>query len=305
MKRALLIAGPTASGKSALALAMARETGGVIVNADAMQVYADLRVLTARPSPAEEASAPHRLYGVVDAAEAFSAGKWQRAALAALDGIWHEGRLAIVVGGTGLHFTALTEGLAPAPDIPVEITRAARAEAGADPAAAHARLAQVDPAAAARISPNDAVRIARALEVHDATGTPLSALQAQTRPPLVEGEWVGVALAPPRQGLYAAIERRFEAMLSEGALEEARALHQRGLDPALPCMKAHGMPWLARHFEGAITLSAAAHGAILDTRHYAKRQLTWIRNRMRGWALVEETAPAARISAARAALARG
>jgi tRNA dimethylallyltransferase len=302
MKRALLIAGPTASGKSALALALARETGGVIVNADAMQVYADLRVLTARPTPAEEASAPHRLYGVVDAAEAYSAGKWQRAALSALNAIWAEDRLAIVVGGTGLHFAALTEGLAPAPDIPPDITRAARAEAGADPAAAHARLALVDPFAAARISPTDAVRIARALEVHDATGAPLSALQAETRPPLEAGLWAGIALAPPREGLYAAIERRFEAMLSAGVLEEARALHQRDLDPALPCMKAHGMPWLARHFEGAITLAAAAQGAILDTRHYAKRQLTWMRNRMRDWTVVEATDLAARLGAARAAL---
>lgn len=302
MKRALLIAGPTASGKSALALALARETGGVIVNADAMQVYADLRVLTARPSPAEEASAPHRLYGTVDAAEAYSAGKWQRAALSALEAIWAEDRPAIVVGGTGLHFAALTEGLAPAPEIPPDITRAARAEASADPGAAHARLATVDPVAAARISPADAVRIARALEVHDATGAPLSALQAGTRPPLAPGQWAGLALAPPRDGLYAAIERRFEAMLSAGALEEARTLHQRGLDPALPCMKAHGMPWLARHFEGAITLSAAAEGAILDTRHYAKRQLTWIRNRMRDWTVVEATDLATRLEAARAAL---
>jgi tRNA dimethylallyltransferase len=298
MRRALLIAGPTASGKSALALSLARRRRGVVINADALQVYADLRVLTARPTPEEESQAPHALYGFVDAADAFSAGRWLRAAAPAIEAAWAQGRLPIVVGGTGLHFMALTTGLAPVPDIPSAVSADARAEAAADPAAAHARLTKLDPAAAARIQPGDPVRIARALAVFDATGLPLSAFQAETTPTLAAGAWTGLALTPRRADLYAKIEARFSVMLADGALEEARALWARRLDPLLPCMKAHGMPWLARHFAGEIGLNAAAAGAILDTRHYAKRQLTWIRNQMRGWKILDENAPAERVAMA-------
>jgi tRNA dimethylallyltransferase len=298
MEGALLIAGPTASGKSALALSLAERLGGVIINADAMQVYADLRVLTARPSPDEEARAPHRLFGHVDAAVARSAGDWLREAAAEIESARAAGAVPILVGGTGLFFTALTEGLADIPDIPAEIREQARAEAAADAPAAHVRLAVLDPAAAARLSPNDAVRIARALEVARATGRPLSAWQADTRPELASDAWSGVVLTPPRAALYAAINTRFDAMLAGGALEEARALWARGLPRDLPAMKAHGMPALCAHFDGEIDLEETARRGALDTRHYAKRQFTWARGRMAGWRAVTATALEDRINAA-------
>jgi len=285
MRPALLIMGPTASGKSALALRLAAALDGEIVNADSMQVYADLRVLTARPSPADEAQAPHHLYGVVDAAERFSVGRWAAAAARAVAAIQARGRLPIVVGGTGLYFKALTEGLAAAPpgDAAVRAALHARLEAEG-PAALHAMLQTRDPDAAAKLSPQDAPRILRALEVVETTGRPLGAwIAAQPPPALAPGAWCGLRLAPDRAALYAAIDARVTAMARDGALEEVRRLADRRLDPLLPCMKAHGAPALMAHLRGELDLEAALDVARQDTRNYAKRQFTWMRGQMPAW----------------------
>ncbi len=222
--RALLIMGPTASGKSALALALAERIGGEIVNADSMQVYRDFRILTARPTPKEEARAPHHLYGYADAGELYSTGRWLTDALAAIADIRARGVTPILVGGTGLYFKALTEGLADIPAADPEVRAALRARADAEGAPAlHAELAARDPVTAARLEANDAPRILRALEVLETTGESISALQADTKPALSAEEWRGLALTPDRDVLYARIDARFEAMLAAGALEEVRA----------------------------------------------------------------------------------
>lgn len=292
----LLILGPTASGKTALALALAARIDGEIVNADAMQCYRDLRVLTARPSPDEEAQAPHHVFGFVDAAQRFSVGDWLRAAVPVIEAIAARGRTPIVVGGTGLAFLALTRGLVETPPIPDEIRAALAADLARDGAPAlHARLAGADPESAARLSPNDAPRIVRALEVLEAFGAPLHALHSATAPALAD--WAGVALTPDRETLYARIEARFDAMLREGALEEARALAARGLDPALPLMKAHGMPWLAAYLRGEMPLDEAAALGKRDTRRYAKRQFTWIAHQATDWPRLTETDLTMRIGA--------
>jgi tRNA dimethylallyltransferase len=300
--RAVLIAGPTASGKSALALALAERIGGTIVNADSMQVYCDLRVVTARPTPAEEARVPHRLYGHVDAAANYSVGQYLADARAALDDCRRNGRTAIFVGGTGLYFKALTAGLAAVPPIPPEIrdnVRARLAEHGAP--ALHAELTRLDPAAAARLSPNDRTRVARALEVVEATGRPLADWQAHGLPALIGADAPRVFISPDRAALYAGIDARFSTMIAAGALDEVRLLAARRLDPLLPAMKAHGVPWLIRHLGGEITLEKAAHHARLDTRHYAKRQFTWFRHQLGDWPRI---APEAALDALMRALAR-
>ncbi|MBC6981061.1 tRNA (adenosine(37)-N6)-dimethylallyltransferase MiaA [Caulobacter sp. 17J80-11] len=279
-----LIAGPTASGKSALALRVAEATGGVIVNADALQIYRDLRVLSARPSAEEEARVPHRLYGVADASETWSVGRWLEAATATLDEIADEGRTAVVVGGTGLYFRALTRGLADVPAIPEEVRAEARArleQLGED--AFRAELRERDPAAAARIAPGDRQRLARAFEVHAATGRALSDWQADTQPRLAAGSYEALVIEPPRHVLYARCDARFDAMLAEGALEEARALLARGLGPNLPAMKAVGLRELGRHLSGELSLVDAAALGRQETRRYAKRQLTWLRNQTPEW----------------------
>jgi tRNA dimethylallyltransferase len=282
---AILIAGPTASGKSALALALAEKIGGTIVNADSMQVYRDLRVITARPTPAEEARAPHRLYGHVDAGENYSVGRWCRDVGTVLAEIEHQGRVAILVGGTGLYFKALTTGLAAVPPIPAEIRGQVRARMASEGAAAlHGELAGLDPATAQRLMVNDRSRIARALEVVLATGRSLTDWHREGLPALVDSARAAkIFLTCERKQLVARIEARFAAMLEAGALDEVRALERRQLDPLLPAMKAHGVPWLIRHLHGEISLDEAAAGAIMDTRRYAKRQLTWFRNQMTDW----------------------
>jgi tRNA dimethylallyltransferase len=283
-QRTVLIAGPTASGKSALALALAERVDGAVVNADSMQVYADLRIITARPTPAEEARVPHRLYGHVDAAMNYSVGQYLADARAALDEVRRSRKVAIFVGGTGLYFKALTAGLAAVPPIPAAIrdgVRARLAQHGAP--ALHAELAQRDPAAAARLSPNDRTRVARALEVVEATGRPLAAWQTTGLPALIGPDAPRVFIAPDRAALYARIDARFSAMIAAGALDEVRRLAARRLDPLLPAMKAHGVPWLVRHLAGVITLEEAADHARLDTRHYAKRQFTWFRHQLGDW----------------------
>ena len=282
---AILIAGPTASGKSALALALAEKIGGIIVNADSMQVYRDLRVITARPTPAEEARVPHRLYGHLDAGENYSVGRWCRDVGTVLAEIERQGRVAILVGGTGLYFKALTSGLAAVPPIPAEIRGHVRARMASEGAAAlHGELAGLDPATAQRLMVNDRSRIARALEVVLATGRSLTDWHREGLPALVDSARAAkIFLTCERKQLVARIEARFAAMLEAGALDEVRALERRQLDPLLPAMKAHGVPWLIRHLHGEISLDEAAAGAIMDTRRYAKRQLTWFRNQMTDW----------------------
>ena len=278
----MLIAGPTASGKSALALELAQASGGVIINTDSMQVYRDLRVITARPTLQEEARAPHRLYGHVDAAVNFSAGAWVADAAAVLAEARAQNLLPIFVGGSGLYFKALTRGLSAVPPIAPEIRETVRARLECDGVEAlHAELALRDPAGAERLKPRDRTRIARALEVIEATGRSLTDWHRDGLPPLLPpGTFRAVFLAPDRDALYAVIDARFDAMLAAGALAEVARLAARQLDPLLPAMKAHGVPALIRHVRGEITLEQAAEIGCADTRHYAKRQFTWFRHQL-------------------------
>ncbi len=286
----ILIAGPTASGKSALALALAERRGGAIINADSMQVYRDLRIITARPTPEDEARVPHRLYGYVDAAENFSAGRWRRDAVAALTAAAREGCTAIVVGGTGLYFSALTRGLADVPPIPDDVRAEVRGRLAREGVGAlHAELAARDPAMAARLKPGDRARVTRALEVVLATGRSLHDWHDDEQPPrgFDVARAAKIFLAPDRNDLKRQIDARFDAMIEAGALEEVRALAARRLDPNLPAMKAHGVPWLIRHLNGEITLEAAIEQAKRDTWHYTKRQATWFRNQLPEFVWVE------------------
>jgi tRNA dimethylallyltransferase len=276
----LLIGGPTASGKSRLALAVAEEFRGTVINADSMQIYRDLAVLTARPRAAELDRVPHRLFGVLDASELCSAARWLALAEAEIDAAARDGRLPIVVGGTGLYLKALLKGLAPVPEIPEEIRRAARVlHKGLGGARFHAALAARDPDAAARLNPGDRQRLIRAYEVVTATGRSLMDWQrAQaraTRPGVA-----AILLLPPRASLYAAIDARFAAMASVGALEEVRAIMARQLSPDLPALKAVGLRELARHLHGEIPLGVAISEAQQASRRYAKRQMTWLRTQM-------------------------
>jgi tRNA dimethylallyltransferase len=286
---AVLIAGPTASGKSALALALAERIGGVVVNTDSMQVYGDLRIITARPSAAEMARVPHLLYGHVDAAENYSVGRFLGDAGAVLAAARAQGRIPIFTGGSGLYFKALTAGLAAIPPVPPEIRVAVRARLEASgPAALHAELSRRDPVAAAGLRPADRTRIARALEVVEATGRSITDWRHAGMPPLLDAARTAkIFLAPDRAVLYRRIDARFDAMLSAGALDEVRALAARRLDPLLPAMKAHGIPWLIRHLAGEISLAVAAAEAKKDTRHYAKRQFTWFRHQLADWPRVD------------------
>jgi tRNA dimethylallyltransferase len=282
MARAVLIAGPTASGKSALALRLAERAGGTIVNADSMQVYRDFRVLTARPTPEEESRAPHLLYGHVDAAEPYSVGRWLADASRVLSEVEQAGRLPIFVGGTGLYFKALSQGLSSMPPVFDAVRVKIRGEAeGVAATELHARLAARDPATAARLRPSDRQRVIRALEIFEATGRPLVEWQASPGKPLIEsGHAISVFLAVDRTELRTRIDARFDKMLAGGALEEVRAFAVRKLDPALPAMKAHGAPWLMKHLAGEVSLDAAANEAKADTHKYAKRQETWFRHQL-------------------------
>jgi len=280
--RAVLIAGPTASGKSALALALAERTGGVVINADSMQVYRDLRVLSARPSVEEEARAPHLLYGHVDGAQDYSVAHWLedvRRVLGELDG-----RLPILIGGTGLYFKALTKGLSPIPSIPDAVRQRVRALSD-DADALHARLTSLDPETALRLRPSDTQRLMRAMEVFEATGKPLARWQDErTEPPVLPAnDALKIFLATDRPLLRERIARRFHIMMEQGALDEVRALDARGLQADRAILKAHGVPWLRRHLAGELTLEQAIEGGILDTRQYAKRQDTWFRHQLDGW----------------------
>jgi tRNA dimethylallyltransferase len=277
--RALLIAGPTASGKSAVALALAQRFGATIVNADSMQVYRDLRVLTARPTEAEERLAPHRLFGAIDGAINFSVGLYEAAARKIIAET--EGPL-IFVGGTGLYFRALTEGLSDMPAVPEEVRARVRSAAeGRETPELHAELARADPAAAERLRPSDRQRLLRALEVFHATGRSLTSFQSRRAAPALQpGVWRGLFLAPDRDALRRRIETRFMAMLENGALDEVARLAARRLDPALPVMRAHGVPHLLAHLSGEISLEEAARLGVRDTKAYAKRQFTWARHQL-------------------------
>lgn len=296
---AILIAGPTASGKSALAIGVARALGGVVVNADSMQVYRDLRVITARPSHEEEAQVEHRLFGHVDAAVNYSVGLWLADAAAAIAEIRAAGRTPVLVGGTGMYFKALTQGLSDIPPVPEEVRAQVRAGAeGLAPQELHERLAARDPLTASRLRPTDPQRILRALEVLEATGQPLASFQgARQAPLLAPGSWRAVFLAPERAELYRRIDARFDAMMEHGAVDEVRALAARGLDPALPAMRAHGVPGLIAWLSGRASREEAVARGKADTRQYAKRQFTFARHQLPAfpWASSAAAAEAALI----------
>ncbi len=277
---AVLIAGPTASGKSAAALALAQALDGVIINADSMQVYAEAPILTARPTAADTARVPHLLYGHVSAAESYSVGRYARDAITALQQARASGKLPIFAGGTGLYFMALTEGLAHVPPTPPEIREAARAlleEIGV--AGLHARLAERDPRTAALLRPTDPQRVLRAYEVFETTGIALADWQQSPADPILKNlKLAKFVVDLPRPELRARIAARFEAMVEQGGLQEALAL--KDLDPALPAAKLLGLRPLIALGEGRMTKEAALEQAITATRQFAKRQSTWFRNRM-------------------------
>jgi tRNA dimethylallyltransferase len=301
----ILIAGPTASGKSALALALAGARGAMIVNADSMQVYRDLRIITARPRPDEERRAPHRLYGHVDAAENYSVGRWC-SEIAVVLAARAPSQPAIIVGGTGLYFNALTRGLAAVPPIPSDIRENVRRRLARDGVAAlHAELAARDPVAAAKLKPGDRARVSRALEVVLATGRSLLDWHDKGMPATVDlARAAKVFLMPERDALHRRIDTRFDAMMAAGALVEVRALAARNLNPSLPAMKAHGVPWLIRHLKGEVTLAEAAERAKLETRQYTKRQATWFRNQLPDFEWVAPEAAQAAVGAQLRALAK-
>ncbi|GBQ23810.1 tRNA isopentenyltransferase [Gluconacetobacter sacchari DSM 12717] len=272
----VVIAGPTCSGKSALALAVARAVGGVIVNADSMQVYRELRILTARPGPDDEDAVPHRLYGVLPAAQAGSVAWWRGRAIGEIEVAWAGGKVPVLCGGTGMYLRALTDGLTDIPDPGADARAEARrlVEEEGSPAL-HARLAAVDPESAATLRPSDGQRVARAWEVWSGTGHGMAHWRREATLPPLACHRVAVRLEPPRDMLRAAIARRFAAMLEAGALEEVRALLARDLSPALPAMRAHGVPELAAHLRGELALDEAARRAVLATGRYTRRQTTW------------------------------
>jgi len=288
--KAVLIAGPTASGKSALALSIAEACNGVVINADSMQVYRALSILTARPLPDEEARVPHCLYGCVPGREGYSVGRWIAGCAEAIDKSNSAGKRPVIVGGTGLYFKALLEGLSPIPDIPRHIRnhwRAQAVEIGGE--RLHKILEDRDAVTAARLRPSDRQRLVRALEVLDATGTSLAEWQSKPGKPLLDPSCVTkLVVAPPRQSLYARIDTRFDKMMENGAIEEIEALKALGLPPDLPIMRALGVGPLIEYGEGTLTLEAAAERVKTESRHYAKRQITWLKRNMIAWNWVFE-----------------
>ena len=281
----ILIAGPTASGKSALAMSIARYYGGTIINADSMQVYSDLRILTARPSASDEAAVPHALYGFVLASEAYSVGRFVTDAALAISSSQRLGRRPILVGGTGLYFKALLEGLSPIPQVP-EVVRAfwrSKAEQVA-PDELHAELARRDPAAAARLAQTDSQRLVRALEVFEATGRSVVEWQQERGVPVLDAaDTIRIRVAGERGDLHARADSRFDKMVELGALEEASRLAASNLDPGLPAMRAIGVAPLIKVVRHELPLSAALETAKAETRQYIKRQETWARRYMISW----------------------
>jgi tRNA dimethylallyltransferase len=286
---AVLIAGPTASGKSGASLALAETIGGDIVNADSMQVYAEPRVLTARPSDEDMRRVPHLLYGHVSVLQPYSVGRYKSDAAHALEQVRGWGRVPIFVGGTGLYFSALTQGIANIPPVPSRVREAVtarRKEIGGE--AFHVELAARDLQTAMRLRPSDTQRVLRAYEVFEATGRPLSQWQTETGKPVLAGlRLARFVLAPMREELYARIDARFDRMVEKGALSEAVAL--AGVDPSLPAAKILGRRELLAVHAATMTLDEAKAAAKQATRQYAKRQLTWFRNRMADWMWIEAT----------------
>ncbi|MEM1087049.1 MAG: tRNA (adenosine(37)-N6)-dimethylallyltransferase MiaA, partial [Pseudomonadota bacterium] len=285
MKPAILIHGPTASGKTALSVALAERLNGEVVNADSMQVYADLNIISARPTPSEMNGTVHHLFGHIPGRERYSTGRWLSDAASVIADIERRGKTPIIIGGTGLYHMALVEGLSEIPPVPEDVRSevfALKRNEGA--AGLYQRLLKHDPDSAGRLGPNDGQRLSRALEVYLATGQSIATFQGnRTKPTLEKDRWLGIALTPPRARLYAKIDRRFEGMLMEGAMEEARALLAQNLSPDLPAMKAHGVPGLIAFLKGEMSAQAAAENAKRDTRRYAKRQFTWIGRQFPFW----------------------
>jgi tRNA dimethylallyltransferase len=291
---AILITGPTASGKSALAVRLAGEHGGVVVNADSMQVYDTLNVLTARPQPADMGGIEHRLYGHVAAGSAYSTGDWLREAQAVIAELRARDRLPVFVGGTGLYFRALTGGLSDMPAIPGEVRERLRGrleEEGAE--ALHRLLAARDPETAARLMPGDGQRIVRALEVLEATGKSILAFQSASGPAAVDpARAEKIVVLPDRAVLANRIDRRFAAMLEMGAVEEVKALLSQNLSPAMPAMKAIGVPQIAAMLAGEMSEAEVVARGAAATRQYAKRQMTWLRNQLdESWRRIDPMAP--------------
>lgn len=299
VKSAVLIAGPTASGKSALALELAARTGGVIINADSMQVYRDLRIITARPTDEEMNRAPHRLYGHVGAEEIYSAGRWLREAETEIAAARTDGKTAIVIGGTGLYFSALLKGLSAVPEVSVEVRQQIRDLGDTkENEALHALLSARDPRTAAEIRVSDRQRILRALEVVEATGRGLAEWREEPGVPVLSsGDYQAIFLETDREALGKRIDVRFDKMLIEGALDEVTRLKVRNLDPRMPAMKAHGVPWLIKYLNGEMTLEEAAAQGKRDTRQYAKRQETWFRNQLPEFQWVKPDAALAKLLA--------
>ncbi len=291
-KRVLILAGPTASGKTALSLHAARHLDGEIINADSMQLYHGLPIISAQPSESERAAVPHHLFAMLDPGERCSVGRWSRAALDVIEGVQARGRVPILVGGTGLYFKALLAGLAPVPEIPDAVTAqvAALYDAGGIDAL-RAEADTVDPVASARIADGDRQRLMRVICVARATGTALSDLQAQTQPLLDPDTALSVVIQPERDALYQRIEARFDRMMDAGGLEEAQAMAVRGLSADLPAMKAVGLPPLLAHLAGDLSLDDAIEIAKRDSRRYAKRQFTWFSNQHGDWPRVRTLDP--------------
>ena len=281
MKKLVVVAGPSASGKSSLALRLAEAFGGVIVNADSMQVYQGVPILTAQPNEADLKRAPHRLYGVIPPGQSCSAGIWRQMASDACDSVWAAGKLPILVGGTGLYIRSLLDGLSPIPDIPDAVREESRALfAKLGNAAFHAALAERDPVMAERLDAANSQRVVRAWEVLAATGRSLADWQTEPRQGGLGADSRIIAVTPPREQLYRNCDHRLESMLEHGALEEVRALTALDLDPALPVMKALGVTEFAAHLRGEISLPNSLAAAQQATRNYAKRQLTWFRHQI-------------------------
>ncbi|MGH6954125.1 MAG: tRNA (adenosine(37)-N6)-dimethylallyltransferase MiaA [Alphaproteobacteria bacterium] len=288
-RSAVIIGGPTACGKSRLGVALAEAFHGTVINADSMQVYRDLPVLTSQPREEDRRRAPHRLFGVLSAREPCSAGRWRALAVGAIQGALEAGRLPIVVGGTGLYLKVLREGIAPVPEIPREVgdeTRARQRRGGT--VALHRDLAARDPEMAARLSPGDGQRIIRAVEVIEATGRSLADWQRMTEPSGLEGiRFATICFHPPRQALYAACDDRFRAMVEEGALEEVRALGALALEESCPVLRALGVAELRAYLSAELGLEQAIHQAQGATRRYAKRQMTWFRHQLAADATID------------------
>ena len=287
MKPVVLIAGPTASGKSRFATDLAVQHSGEVINADALQVYSDLRVISARPVEEEMRGVPHHLFGHVDGAQRYSTGQWLRDVQPVILDVLARGKLPIVIGGTGLYFKALTEGLAKVP--PVDTGRASEFLQSRGIAALRDKAETLDPIASARVLGDDPQRLIRIVSVAEETGKPLSVWQAETTPILPKGFWASCVLLPPRQQLYERINARFDTMVEQGGLEEVKTLAARGLSPDLPVMRAIGVKTIAVHLNGEHDLQTGIDLAKRDTRRFAKRQMTWFRGQTPNWPKIESS----------------